>query len=140
MARYAPLFLKNWFLRTIYRFNGYSTTVLSDLGTMRPGKEFAPCITGYRCVLPVTEREPLKIGVCSYDKELALTLVSSLCECRMAERITEILQEMGVPAVLEGELAAEQETEKRKNIRRWAEEMKRCELGQRGGKVSEGFI
>lgn len=96
IARYAPLPLKNWFLNRVYHFNGYSTTVLSNLGRLRPEKEFAGFIKGYRCMLPVTEKEPVKIAVYSYEDELDLTLVTNLEDCRMLKQLEEVLEELGV--------------------------------------------
>lgn len=97
LSRYAPLALKNWFLRSVYRHNGYSTTVLSNLGKIHPRKEFAPCIVEYRCLLPLTEREPLKIAACAYRNTLSLTIRSSLRKDRFPDTLMELLTHEGIP-------------------------------------------
>ena len=101
LARYAPLFLKNWFLRTMYRFNGHSTMVLSNIGKISPLEEFAPYIAGYRCALPVTEKEPLKVSVCSFRDKLMFTVASSLVENRFCVRLQEIFRSFGISAAAE---------------------------------------
>ncbi|EET62972.1 hypothetical protein BRYFOR_05323 [Marvinbryantia formatexigens DSM 14469] len=96
VSRYAPVVLKNWFLKTMYRYNGYSTMVLSNLGKMQPRKEFASCIIGYRCVLPVTGREPVKIAVCSYRDTIELTVTSNLAEEKLQETVFGLCARLGI--------------------------------------------
>lgn len=109
VSRYAPLSVKNWFLNRVYRFNGYSTTVLSNLGCLLPAKEFAPFIKGYRCVLPVTEKEPVKMAVCSYGEEMDLTIVNSLGDNRLCRRIDEVFQAFGICLEMERDKSEEVE-------------------------------
>ena len=81
----------------MYWYNGYSTTVLSNLGKLRPRDEFASCIVGYRCVLPLTERGPVKTAVYSYRNTLEMTVASSLADDGFAETLVKVLRLAGLP-------------------------------------------
>lgn len=114
VSRYSPLSLKNWFLNRIYRFNGYSTMVLSNMGKICPNDEFIPYIAEYRCVLPLTEMEPVKAAVCSYKKKLVFTINSNLIENRLCLRLFEILRTIGITTLVEINETAKGKTIKEK--------------------------
>lgn len=99
-SRYAPLCIKNWFLRRMYHYNGYSTMVLSNLGRIEPPGEISAFISGYGCALPVTEKEPVKMSVLTYRGTLEYTVVSCLGDSRFCEALACFLRTLGLSAAL----------------------------------------
>lgn len=97
-----PLWLKNLFLRTVYRSNGYSTMTISNLGKMTPREEFAPFIIGYRCMLPLTEQEPLKAALWSYRGELSVSIVYRWGIRDFEGALLRLLQAEGIGVSVEG--------------------------------------
>jgi len=102
LAQIAPLPLRNWFLRFMYsHFNDGNTLSLSNLGLIEAESIFTPYIQGFRVVWAPTPKEPIKITICSYKGELALTFTSALEDNDLACNILRYLSQNGISVTIE---------------------------------------
>lgn len=101
VSYYSPLILKNLFLQKAYKMSSNHTVLFSNLGVLKVEDIFKPYIKGFRCVVPITKREPLKLTACTYDNELCLTFISKLTGNYLAHGVIKRLTSIGIQAIIE---------------------------------------
>lgn len=102
MARIAPLPIKDRFLKMMYRrFGSTGTIAFSNMGNIKVESEFEEYIEGFRILLPLGEKEPLKISACTYHGEVAMTFTSLFRGNNIARDVVWQLREAGMPITLE---------------------------------------
>ncbi len=97
LIRIIPLFLKRMVLGLMYRKNDkLHTSSLSNLGRIVLPEEFAPYVLRFEAHLPVSPRQPVKLGVCSYGDNMAFTFSCALEETDIPQFFFRFLQQQGL--------------------------------------------
>ena len=100
--RITPLFIKWCVLNFIFRKNDKAHTMtLSNIGLIDIEEDYREEIERFSMMIGVSQRQPMKCGVCSYGGEVVVTFTSVFQDTRLQDRFFGFLREQGIPVSLE---------------------------------------
>ena len=96
--RFIPLFLKNIILKIAYgkTLRGYSIN-LSNLGRLSVDEEYKPYVEYFECMMNVSDIQPIKCALCSYEEKLVITFSSRIQDTSIQRHFFRHLAKAGIP-------------------------------------------
>lgn len=100
--RFLPRQIKNLIMKAAYLFSYKSTTItVSNLGSVRVPEKFKKYIEHFELLISVTDREPTKCGIVSFEDRLVVTFTSRLCNTYLQRAFFRKLSADGLDVVIE---------------------------------------
>lgn len=111
--RIVPLFVKWVAINLVFRKNDKAYTMtLSNIGAIDVLEEYREDVERFHIMIGVSNRQPVKCAVCSYDKEVVVTFTSVFQDTRLQDRFFAFLQSEGVPVEKESNGVPEKRDDK----------------------------
>lgn len=100
--RAVPLLLKKPVMKLVY-LSGVkgTTTTLTNVGTLSVQEEYRPYIQRFQVILSPSAGQNMKVTVCSYGDELAVTFGSLLKDTSVQKAFFQILSQEGLEVTIE---------------------------------------
>lgn len=102
-VRLMPLFLKNLVMKAVFDAVGERKSCLSisNLGQVRLPEEMMPYVERFDFILGVQATAPHNCGILSFGDTLYVNIIRNVKESELEYRFYRVLQEMGLPVLVE---------------------------------------